>query len=68
VETIEVMVWKRDLDKHKDISHELTLLSHKIEEQDTACVYTPKKSYKLMTALLESRCISYGIISSVELL
>jgi hypothetical protein len=42
-------------------------LSHRIEEQDMACVYIPKKSYKLMTILLESRYISYGIISNEEL-
>jgi hypothetical protein len=61
------MVWKKDLEKHKDISHTLTQLARKIEELDMACVYIPKKSYKLMTALLESRHISYGIISSEEL-
>jgi hypothetical protein len=64
---VKVMVWKRDLEKNKDISHQLTELSHKIEEQETACVYIPKKNYKTLTILLESRYISYGIISSEEL-
>ncbi|MDO1447944.1 hypothetical protein Q0590_16855 [Rhodocytophaga aerolata] len=64
---VKVMVWKRDLEKNKDISRQLTMLSRKIEEQEIACVYIPKKSYKLLTTLLESRYISYGIISSEEL-
>ena len=64
---IRVMVWKKDLERHKDISQALTQLSRRIEEQDMACVYIPKKSYKLMTILLESRYISYGIISNEEL-
>ena len=64
---IRVMVWKKDLEKHKDIRFALTQLARKIEEQDMACMYIPKKSYKLMTILLESRYISYGIISNEEL-
>jgi hypothetical protein len=67
VKEIRVMVWKKDLVRHKDISQALTQLARKIEEQDMACVYIPKKSYKLMTMLLESRYISYGIISNEEL-
>jgi hypothetical protein len=67
VKEIRVMVWKKDLERNKDISQALTQLSRRIEEQDMACVYIPKKSYKLMTILLESRYISYGIISNEEL-
>jgi hypothetical protein len=61
------MVWKRDLEKHRDISHELTKLARRIEELELACVYIPRQSYKQMTLLLESRYISYGISSSEEL-
>lgn len=64
---IRVMVWKTDLERHRDISHQLTLLARKIEEQEKACVYIPRNSYKLMTSLLESRYISYGIISNEEI-
>ncbi len=61
------MVWKRDLKKHKDVSHQLTLLARKIEEQEMACVYIPKRDYKQMVKILEAKYISYGIISSQEL-
>ncbi len=64
---IRIMVWKRDLEKHKDISHQLTLLSKKIEELDQACVYIPKNDHKELVKLLESKYISYGIISNEEL-
>jgi hypothetical protein len=67
VRDVRVMVWKKDLEKHRDISYALTQQSRNIEEQDLAYVYIPKNSYKQMTILLESRYISYGIISSEEL-
>jgi hypothetical protein len=60
---VRVLVWKRDLEKNKDISHELTLLSRKIEELELAYMFIPKKSYKGLTQLLESRYICYGILS-----
>ena len=65
--SVIVSVYKRDLENHKDLSHQLTGLSTQINELEEACVYLPAPG-KLMEfiRLLDAYRVTYGIHSDTE--
>ena len=65
---IRINVHKRDLENHRELSHQLTQLSREIKEFSKFCCYTPKEDFKQMTDLLEQLRVSYGVHSDQELL
>ena len=64
---VRITVHKRDLEKHRELSHQLTQLSREIREFSKFCCYTPKEDFKQMTNLLEQFRVSYGVHSDQEL-
>jgi hypothetical protein len=65
---VRITVHKRDLEKHRELSHQLTRLSCEVREFSKFCCYTPKEDVKQMTDLLEQFRVSYGVHSDQELL
>ncbi len=64
---VRITVHKRDLEKHRELSHQLTRLSREVREFSKFCCYTPKEEVKPMTDLLEQLRVSYGVHSDQEL-
>ncbi|HEX8532511.1 MAG TPA: hypothetical protein VF646_20895 [Cytophagales bacterium] len=65
---VRITVHKSDLEKHRELSHQLTQLSREIKEFNKFCCYTPKEDFKQMTDLLEQYRVSYGGHSDQELM
>ncbi len=65
--SVNVSVDKKDLETHKDLSHQLTGLSMQIKELEEACIYLPAPG-KLMEfiRLLDKYRVTYGIHSDTE--
>jgi hypothetical protein len=64
---VRITVYKKDLEKHQALSHQLTQLSREIKEFRKFCCYTPKEDFKQITGLLEQFRVSYGVHSDQEL-